>query len=197
MTYIGFLLACLDPERTYTEAEQAQLEELFVECNGLLYGYIYRMTGDAEQALDYMQESFIRLLASGKRFTDKLHIKNYLFRIARNLCLSTFRGRRLKGQASVEKMEEKGFFFRDSGEDQARKLMREELDELLDRFIGSRPEKERTILTLKKLEGMTYEEIAGITGLSVRHLKRIVKAELDALADLFAGCGITALEDLA
>lgn len=197
MTYIGFLLSCLDPDRTYTETEQAQLEELFVECNGLLYGYIYRMTGDADQALDFMQESFIRLLASGKRFAEKAHIKNYLFRIARNLCLSTFRERKLKGHASVETMEEKGFFFRDGGEDQARKLMREELDEMLDRFISSRPEKERTILTLKKLEGVSYEEIAAITGLSVRHLKRIVKAELDVLAALFAAQGITQLEDLA
>lgn len=196
LTYIGFLLSYLNLQNAYSDEQRIMLEELFVECNGLLYGYIYQMMGDVDQSLDFMQESFIRLLNTGKEFSDKKHIKNYLFRIARNLCIAAFRDRKMKQHLSVENLEEKGFIFQDGSEDQLQKIQTDEIEGMLTDFIRSRPERERTIMTLKKMQGIRYEDLAEITDLSVRQLKRIVKSELDLFAAMFAEQGILQMEDL-
>ena len=196
MTYIGFLLSRLQLQNEYSEDQQVLLEDLFMETNDQLYGYIYQMIGDIDQSLDFVQEAFVRLLKTGKKFTDKDHIRNYLFRIARNLCLTSFREKELKQHLSVENLSEKGFFFHDRREDLVRKIKENEIEAILTDFIKDRPEKQKTILNLKKIEGMKYEDIADITGLSVRQLKRIVKSELDHFASLFEEYGIQQMEDV-
>lgn len=50
-----------------------------------VWAYLARMTGDARQADDLLQEAYYRLLRAKTTYETEAHRRNYLFRIATNL----------------------------------------------------------------------------------------------------------------
>ena len=50
-----------------------------------VWAYLARMTGDARQADDLLQEAYYRLLRAKTTYETETHRRNYLFRIATNL----------------------------------------------------------------------------------------------------------------
>lgn len=76
-----------------TEESVEQAEQWFEQYRGPLYGYLLRLVGERDSALDLTQELFVRVL----RQSDLARIENpraWLYRLATNLAFDLLRRRR-------------------------------------------------------------------------------------------------------
>jgi RNA polymerase sigma-70 factor (ECF subfamily) len=127
-------------------------------------------TEDAEEAV---QDAFVRVYDALPRFDVTLRFEPWLFRILANRC-RTMRLRRRRHDTLV--------VFSDSTPDvavsaQGEDAAREELWLLLDAL----PVEQREAFLLHHVEGMSYEDMATVTGAGVSALKMRVKRACDVL----------------
>ena len=119
---------------------------------------------DAAEAEDAVQELFLRLWR-GKDALDGIRSpKGYAIRVLRNLCLDRIRQSR-KMLPAKDLPEAAQPARQDDAVDE-----RERLAKVLD-AIKSLPERQREVLTLRTLDGLSYEEIAEQTGINYLTLR--------------------------
>jgi RNA polymerase sigma-70 factor (ECF subfamily) len=131
-----------------------------------LVNFIYRFIGDPDTAEDLAQETFIRIYKNVKRYRANVaSFRTWMYRIAANLCKNELRNRnrRLRmlvnpaiGAQDSDPIED----LSDTTAGPDDQLEEKELQKALAQAISSLPEKLRTSLILRDIEGMTYEEIA-------------------------------------
>ena len=134
-----------------------------------LHAYCLRILGNREQAEDIFQETFVRFYQNAK--AEKLRdgsIAGFLIVIARNLCLNHKRDKK----SSVEFSEFHSLLIDDNNEskEEAHKLITMALDLLSFEF--------KEPLVLRLYDGLSYEEISGIIGISNENArKRVFRAK--------------------
>lgn len=114
---------------------------------------------DAAEAEDAVQELFLRLWRGRDALDGIRSPKGYAIRVLRNLCLDRIRQSR-KMLPAKELPEAAQPARQDDAVDE-----RERLAKVLD-AIKSLPERQREVLTLRTLDGLSYEEIAERTGMN-------------------------------
>ncbi len=141
-----------------------------------VYNLAYRWTGDRDEAADLTQETFIRAYRSlGSYRPDKL-FRNWVLTICANLAKNRFRSETRRRRAQETHVE---LYGPTDGPGPGRDGM----DEALARV----PEKLRVPLVLKHVEGLSYEEVAGVLGIGVSAAKMRVKRARDQLVALLEG----------
>ena len=70
-----------------------RLKELYDRYKGAVFGYLYRMTGSAQEAEVLTQETYLQALLSLHRFRGDSTVLTWLLRIARNQYLKQLRKR--------------------------------------------------------------------------------------------------------
>jgi RNA polymerase sigma-70 factor (ECF subfamily) len=73
------------------DADLVAFDAIVARYKGRIYGYLYRMTGSAEDAEDLTQEVFVRMYTSIGSFRAEASLSAWLFRIAGNLAVDAFR----------------------------------------------------------------------------------------------------------
>lgn len=132
---------------------------MYARTAGPLAGYLRRLTGDAALAEDLLQDSYIRFLSVGRPPETDEHRKNYLFRIATNLAHDHFRSSKRRETIA------------DPAADPAAPAVADGRD--VWRQLARLTPRDRELLLLAYVEGLTHQEIAQVTGLmraSVRPL---------------------------
>jgi len=137
-----------------------------------------RLLGDEDEALDACQDVFVRVIEHRARL-DIRYPSSLLYRIATNVCLNRLRDRRRHPEdrdetvlEAIARAEEPG------GVSEARLL--------LARLFGRHPESSRTMAVLHYVDGLTLEEVAAETQMSVSGVRkrlRTLRASLTALVD--------------
>jgi RNA polymerase sigma-70 factor (ECF subfamily) len=135
-----------------------------------------RLLGDEDQALDACQDVFLRVLQHWARLDDR-YPASLLYRIATNVCLNRLRDNRRNPVTrddavlyEIARAEEPG------GPSEARLL--------LARLFGGHPESSRTIAVLHFVDGLTLEEVAAETGMSVSGVRKRLRALRTSLTDM-------------
>lgn len=161
--------------------------QLYNHHHGWLLGWLRRRLGNAADAADLAQDTFVRLLSSGPGETlDVTTPRAYLATVANRLTLNLYRRRSLE-QAYLTALEQAPPELAPSLEHQA--LVLEALDEI-DRVLALLPAKTRQAFLMAQLEGYTQEEIACRLDLSVRSVQRY-------LARAFEECIVLASQSAA
>lgn len=148
--------------------DAAAFNEIVRRYQSKVYNYVRRMVGPGPDAEDLAQETFVRAYTNIHSFQSRASLNTWLFRIATNLCIDyTRRGKRRASVASlIVDDEETGQpvdrEVPDSRLDPQNVLMNQELGAVLDRALESLPEKLRAVVVLHDIEGLPYEEIAGV-----------------------------------
>ena len=137
----------------------AQFQNEWLSLSGDFYRVAYYILEDEAEAEDAVQELFLKLW-SGRDALDGLrNPKGYGIRVLRNLCLDRIRrSRKMETPAVLPEPEWPGR--QDEAVDE-----KERLAKVLD-AIKSLPDRQREVLTLRTLDGLSYEEIAERTGMN-------------------------------
>jgi len=132
--------------------------------------------GDDQEAVEAMQDTFVQVV----RHTDRLrvqHPSSLLWRIATNTCLNHLRTRQRRPLTADSVLVARIACAPDA-EDRTSASM------LLDRIFAREQPSTRVMAVLHLLDGMTLEEVAQETGLSVSGVRkrlRVLKAHVAEL----------------
>jgi len=162
-------------------------ESLVERHKDRLYGLALRMTRSEADAAEVVQDAFLAAYQNLKRFRGEAAFGSWVHRIAANTALMRLRHQRVVQAASEELLSpeftERGSLAEVPEVDWSRGADEKVLDEELGRAIrqgtDALPEGYREVFLLKDVEGMSYEEISEMMGISVPAVKsRLHRARL-------------------
>lgn len=131
-----------------------------------VYSLIYRMIGNAEDAGDLVQETFLRAYGALASFRQDASFLTWLYKIASNLSIDQMRARRSKGALSLDvELDEGREPAADRSSSPEEKVVRGAVSEIVQKAVMNLPERYRTVVVMRHLHGMSIEEIAEITKL--------------------------------
>ena len=144
---------------------------------------LYHLAPDWQDRSDLAQEVWIRVYRNVKRLNDPVKFRGWLSRIATNLFYDELRKRkRVSEPISLDApraMDDGEMDWEIASADPGpeENLTTREFYDQLREAIADLPEVFRTTIVLREIEGMAYEEIAEITGVSLGTVKsRIARA---------------------
>lgn len=127
---------------------------------------ISRYIRDSHEVHDVAQEAFIKAYRALKNFRGDSQFYTWLYRIAINTAKNYLVARGRRPPSSDVEVEDAEFY---SGSDMLKDVdtpennfLRDELQAVVDKAIRDLPEDLRTAVTLRELEGLSYEEIAEV-----------------------------------
>jgi RNA polymerase sigma-70 factor (ECF subfamily) len=142
---------------------------------GRAYGLALRILRDEEQARDAVQDAFIKVYGSLRRFEGRSSFYTWLYRLVYNQCLDN--KRKDKSGRHVEWEEERlgeDHVLEETGPGAVRsggltgpgvELERAELRAVMAQAIDQLPDDARETLVLREIEGLPYAEIAETLGI--------------------------------
>jgi RNA polymerase sigma-70 factor, ECF subfamily len=169
--------------------DAAAFEQLVAERTGDIYGLLFRLTGDPEEARDLAQETFLRAFQAIERFRGDADLKTWLYRIAINQARNRWRWwRRRRRDATVsldatvgEREQTVATLLHDANasDPEQEALARERQSQLREALQGLRSAY-REAVVLRDIEGLTYEEIAATLQINIGTVKsRLARGRLE------------------
>ena len=186
-------------ERMLIRRLQQRDEKAFGEVVRLyqhkVYNLVYRMLGNREEAEDVAQEVFVTVFKSIDSFRGEAKFSTWLYRIAANHCKNRMKylGRRsYKSTGELDEAAEREIFASPNGalrphvDGPDAVLEGLQMERMVQDGIASLEEEHRSLIVLRDVEDLSYEEIGAITGLADGTVKsRLHRARL-ALKDYMA-----------
>lgn len=122
----------------------------------------WRITGDAEEAAEVAQETFLRVLRSLESYDPDRPLKSWLFKIAANLALDALRRRKRRPYLLGDLVDEEGPPIEpvNTGPPPDAALREGWSHERFEALVRELPEHYQAILYLRYREDLAYEEIA-------------------------------------
>ncbi len=159
--------------------EAAAFEELVAERSGEIYGLLFRLTENREEARDLTQETFLRAFQSIGRFRGEADLRTWIYRIAINQARNRWRWwrrRRRDSTVSLDAMQGQSnqtlmATLAESSENPEQQTLAHERELALRSALRSVGRAYRETLILRDIEGFTYEEIATTLGINVGTVK--------------------------
>ena len=149
--------------------EHDALEELFARYRVLAYRVAYRLLGNDADALDAVQEGFIKALSHLESFQGRSSFKTWLLRVVSNAALDVGRQRSRREMLSLNVShngdgEGPGPLTLDNP---TSGLERAELRRLLNEALATLPEAQRKTFVLHADAGLSYREVAEALEISI------------------------------
>ncbi len=146
-----------------------------------LYPTMLRLTGSADDALDLLQDAFLRAFEKLGSFHGESSFYTWVYRIAVNLALS---GRRRQRSLRVVGLNRGEVDLDPAGDpattDPTLPLERDERDALIQSALNSLADDHRAVVVMKEFDGLRYEEIAATLGVPVGTVRsRLHRARLE------------------
>ena len=162
--------------------EMDAFDELVEEYQSLVYALSYRILTDAEDAQDAAQETFLKIYRHFARFRGEASLKTWICRIAINQARSTERWWRRRQRGKTASLDAPlglnddddrcmgDVLESDAVSPEAEALSREQ-GKRIEAGLGGLKKDFRIAVILRDIEGLTYEEIAYVTEVSVGTVK--------------------------
>jgi RNA polymerase sigma-70 factor (ECF subfamily) len=167
--------------RKVLQGDVNAFEKLVTEYERAVYAIAQRMTGNAEDAADMTQETFIKAYNSLSSFRGDSKFSVWLYRIANNVCLDFLRSRSRRPTVSLSTEDDDGEETQldIADESQSPELLMERglTRDAVRRGLDTLPPDYRQILLLREIQGLSYDEIAAVLEIEVGTVKsRIFRA---------------------
>jgi RNA polymerase sigma-70 factor (ECF subfamily) len=162
------------------QGDAAAFEVLIAERSGEVYGLLYRLTENSEEARDLTQETFLRAFQSISQFRGDSDLRTWIYRIAINQARNRWRWwRRRRRDATVSLDSEDAHgrqplieSLRSEGDrSPEQETLAHERERALRRALRSLSLSYRETVILRDIEGFSYEEIAETLGINVGTVK--------------------------
>jgi RNA polymerase sigma-70 factor (ECF subfamily) len=153
---------------------------LFEHYNNGIYSFIRGIVSNDEDARDLTQQTFLRALERLLTLHDASKFKTWLYMIARNLGYDYLRAQRIRCQKSLEAIgEQNTLVSRSNPEKETAEA------ELLMLALAEVPERYRSCLLLRVVEGFSREEIAELLGIGQESVSTYVSIARERLRQAY------------
>jgi RNA polymerase sigma-70 factor, ECF subfamily len=162
--------------------EQSACAELVSGHERMVFQLAFHMLGDRDEALDLSQDVFLSVFRTIHKFRGQSALKTWIYRIVINHARNRqrwWRRRHKADQVSLDAHMAAHGELPQVGDDTSpdRALARKQLAERLWSALDGLPFDQRTVIVLREIEGMSYEEIAFSSGVAVGTVKsRLTRA---------------------
>jgi RNA polymerase sigma-70 factor (ECF subfamily) len=158
-----------------------------------VFNICFRMLGDYEEANDSAQETFIKVFRTLKGFRFRSSFSTWLYRITVNTCknkLSSLKYRFNRMMVRLDKPNPKtggSIEVQSKGTNPHNSLERRERELFIQRALDSLPKEQKMVVVLRDVEGLSYEEVARVTGLARGTVKSKLSRARDRLREKLKG----------
>lgn len=158
--------------------DKAAFGVLVQRYQGPIYSFALHFFRAPDIAEDVAQETFLRAYRFLHSYDDSRRFITWLYSIARNICIDKHRERGRKEGVSLEDVPPNLLLSESPEHDPLGMLESREAKRLLKEAVERLPEKYKTPVILCYMEGMSYQEIGEIIGISLNNTKiRIFRAK--------------------
>jgi RNA polymerase sigma-70 factor (ECF subfamily) len=159
--------------------EASAFEELVAERSREIYGLLFRLTENSEEARDLTQETFLRAFQSIGRFRGEADLRTWIYRIAINQARNRWRWwrrRRRDATVSLDATQSQSgqtvmATLAESSNNPEQQTLAHEREVALRSALQRVGRAYRETVILRDIEGFTYEEIATTLGINVGTVK--------------------------
>lgn len=181
--------------RAFQAGDTSSFDKLVLKHKDRLFNLCYRFLGDYHEANDAAQDIFIRAYRSLQDFRFESAFSTWLHRIAVNTCknkLSSFHYRLRKKTVSihnpgVRENHNTALEIREESSSALNGLERKETLMMIQKALNALPVEQKIVMTLRDVEGLSYEEIAQITGLQLGTVKSKLSRARQAVKEKLRG----------
>ena len=138
-----------------------------------IHSYIYRLLGSHEDADDLTQDVFMRAYVAWNDLSDRDNLSSWLYRIATNLCIDQLRRRKRISWWPLMRRNSTGEQLNDAGDEEISYLPSDNggIPEIAERehirlALANMPMDYAIVLVLSAAQGVPYQEIGKIVGIS-------------------------------
>jgi RNA polymerase sigma-70 factor, ECF subfamily len=161
--------------------DAAAFEKLVNERSGEIYGLLYRLTQNGEEARDLTQETFLRAFQSIGHFRGESDLRTWIYRIAINQARNRWRWWRRRRRDATVSIDEPAIgggrlglvatLKSPTAKDPEQHTLQNERERALQNALSGLQRVYREAVILRDIEGFAYEEIANTLNISVGTVK--------------------------
>lgn len=153
-----------------------------------IYGVAYKMVNNHEDAVDIVQEVFLRAYRNWNNFKGLSKFSTYLYRIAVNLSYDFLR--RKNKMKRVDDLNYENIYSLNPSTDFEKNVKNREIVNEIEKEINNLTEKQKIVFILKTFEELTYEEIAKILKKRVGTIKATYFQSLQKIRENLKNKGV-------
>lgn len=190
------------------DGDAAAFQQLVVAHQGRLFSVAFGMLRDRDDAMDVVQDAFIKAHRKLVDFEGNSAFSTWLYRITVNLCIDKKRSVARRRQTGLDGVADTNFEDdplyaeaeyapRLSGANPLRNVGDKQLGEQIGRGLAQLSDDHRAIVLLREVEGMSYEEISEALGIPrgtvmsrLFHARKNLQRVLRPLLGLPEGIGL-------
>ena len=161
--------------------------ELVNRFRDRLINFVYPFLGDLEQAEDVVQDTMLKLYEKKHYYREIAKFSTWIYTIARNLANTELRKKKRRKTTNISRMtrEERQYEIPAVQPDLNQNIQNEFIRERINEAIKELPEHFKTVIILRDIQELSYDDISNIVGVPLGTVKsRINRARLQLQAEL-------------
>ncbi|MEO8288550.1 MAG: RNA polymerase sigma factor [Chloroflexota bacterium] len=156
------------------EGDAAAFEAIYNRYERRIYAFVYRLMGNAEDAYDLTQDTFVKAYMALPRTAPDLNLSAWLHRIASNACMDVLRRRKLIRWLPWETFDTNPAMEPTADDDPVGEFNQSETSGEVQTVLDKLSAKHRMALVLKEYQGMSCDEIGEVMGASRSAVKSLL-----------------------
>jgi RNA polymerase sigma-70 factor (ECF subfamily) len=170
------------------KGDVASFEQLIHQYQVYVYNIAYRTLGHEEDAKDAAQDALIKVFKNISQFSGDAQFSTWLYRIVVNTCKDHLRKKAGLNESSMDVADSEGSIVwelpaSDSIQPE-KQLERKEIQTKIHKALDQLPTANKTVVILRDIQGLSYEEISQIEACSVGTVKSRINRGRKYLRDL-------------
>ena len=174
--------------KAFQRGDKRAFDQLVIRHKDRIFNLCYRFIGDYEEANDSAQEAFVKAYGSLKTFRLESAFSTWLYRIAVNTCKNKLGSSSYRAKRKTVSLDNLGnnevgalpMEIQNGTPSPLARMEEKERRRLVQTALDALPAEFKMVVALRDIEGLSYEEIAQVTGLNLGTVKsRIARARTD------------------
>ncbi len=172
----------------FKRGDTSAFKDIVLAYQDRIYRLCRYMLGDPHNAEDAAQDTFLKAYQSLKNFKPDASLYTWLYRIAVNTCIDYKRKSAFESLFKHTNNGEDIIAEEQSTEPSPEKLYESrQMTDALQKALKKLSQKLRTIIVMKEIEGLPYEDIARVLDISIGTVKSRISRAREELRDLMKG----------
>ncbi len=157
--------------------------ELYNRYKQPIYNYLNRLVFDKDMLDEIFQEVFTKIYLKASTFKIKYNFKSWIYKISMNQYIDYYK--RLKRKEKLFNTSDDLKRVKYNAPDTIEDMIKKESLDYLEDFLKDLPDKFQQAIILKKIQGLTFNQVAEIMGVTSRSVKTYVAKGLELLKTKF------------